>query len=104
MNRKNYLRNFFLPQDISVKGDEIINESGRTRLQKKNNPNQWTSIPLLAKIFKLLVGEFSDHLESALASSQDPNDSGPDESDEEWEDEESSTSPLKQFETNKSGL
>ena len=74
-------------------------------MQKKNNPNQWTSIPLLAKIFKLLVGEFSDHLESALASSQDNDDSGPDDSDEEeWEDEESSTSPLKQSEANKSGL
>ena len=42
-------------QDIHVKGDEIINESGRTRSQKKINPNQWTNIPVLAKIFKLLV-------------------------------------------------
>ena len=54
----------------------------------------------MAKIFKLLVGEFNDHLESALASAQDNGDqSGPDDSDEEWEDEESE-SPTKQMDSN----
>jgi len=54
----------------------------------------------LAKIFKLLVGEFNDHLESALASAQDNGEqSGPDDSDEEWEDEESE-SPTKQMDSN----
>ena len=91
-------------QDIHVKGDEIINESGRTRSQKKINPNQWTNIPVLAKIFKLLVGEFSDHLESALASAQDNNDSGPEDSEEEWEDDDTSLNgaPLKHTDLNKS--
>ena len=47
-----------------------------------------------------MVGEFNDHLESALASAQDNGDqSGPDDSDEEWEDEESE-SPTKQMDSN----
>ena len=47
-----------------------------------------------------MVGEFNDHLESALASAQDNGEqSGPDDSDEEWEDEESE-SPTKQMDSN----
>jgi len=79
-------------QEINVKGDHIINEASRTRSQKKVNPDQWTNIPLLVKIFKLLVGDLSDHLENALASAQDDHndiDSGAEETDEEWEDDDS---------------
>ena len=76
-------------QEITVKGDMIINEASRTRSQKKSHPDQWTNIPLLVKIFKLLVGELSDHLENALASAQEDYDSGAEDSEEEeWEDEE----------------
>ena len=77
---------YFMLQEINVKGDQIINEVARTRSQKKVNPDQWTTIPLLVKIFKLLVGELSDHLENALASSQDIESENSDEED--WEDEE----------------
>jgi len=80
-------------QEINVKGDQIINEASRTRSQKKINPDQWTNIPLLAKIFKLLVGDLSDHLENALASAQENNDidsGAEDDTDEEWEDDDNS--------------
>ena len=46
----------------------MVSESARTRSQKKITPDQWTTVPLLAKIFKLLVGEVSNHLDAALAS------------------------------------
>jgi len=79
-------------QEINVKGDQIINEASRTRSQKKVNPDQWTNIPLLVKLFKLLVGELSDHLENALASAQVQDiDSGAEDSDEEWEDEDNNS-------------
>ena len=44
-------------QEISVKGDEIIveAESGRrmTRSARRQQPTQWTQVPVLAKIFKV---------------------------------------------------
>ena len=69
-----------------MKGDQLINEAARTRSQKKVNPDQWTTVPLLVKIFKLLVGELSDHLENALASAQDIDDEDSDGA-EEWVDD-----------------
>lgn len=77
-------------QDINVKGDQIANDSARTRSQKKHNPDQWTSVPLLVKIFKILVSELSDHIENALASALDE-----EESDDEWEDENEMNSEMK---------
>ena len=83
-----------------MKGDQIMNDIARTRSQKKLNPDQWTTIPLLVKIFKLLVGELSDHLENALASAQDIESENEDSDGDEWEDQESSNA-LNQQSTNR---
>ena len=45
-------------QAITVKGDQIVtNSTARTRSQKKLEPDQWTTVPALAKILKLLINE-----------------------------------------------
>uniref|UniRef100_A0A3P9NV44 Importin 9 n=1 Tax=Poecilia reticulata TaxID=8081 RepID=A0A3P9NV44_POERE len=53
-------------QDIVVKGEEIYNpEDGiRTRSKSAKNPERWTNIPLLVKIFKLIINELSTVVES----------------------------------------
>ena len=73
-----------------MKGDQIVNDSARTRSQKKQNPDQWTEVPLLVKIFKILVSELSDHIENALASAIDE-----EESEDEWEDENEMNSEMR---------
>ncbi|MGH0188478.1 UNVERIFIED_CONTAM: hypothetical protein FKN15_029839 [Acipenser sinensis] len=53
-------------QEILVKGDEIFNpdEGIRTRSKTAKNPERWTSIPLLVKIFKLIINELSSVVEA----------------------------------------
>ncbi|KAI5093529.1 importin-9, partial [Silurus meridionalis] len=53
-------------QDIIVKGEEIFNpdEGIRTRSKAAKNPERWTNIPLLVKIFKLIVNELSSVIEA----------------------------------------
>uniref|UniRef100_A0A8C5C9J7 Importin 9 n=1 Tax=Gadus morhua TaxID=8049 RepID=A0A8C5C9J7_GADMO len=53
-------------QDIVVKGEEIINleEGIRTRSKSAKNPERWTNIPLLVKIFKLIINELSSVVEA----------------------------------------
>ncbi|TST85775.1 Importin-9 [Bagarius yarrelli] len=53
-------------QDIVVKGEEILNpdEGIRTRSKSVKNPERWTNIPLLVKIFKLIVSELSSVVEA----------------------------------------
>lgn len=53
-------------QDIVVKGDEIFSQEDgiRTRSKTAKNPERWTIIPLLAKIFKLIVNELSTVMEA----------------------------------------
>ncbi|BFZ62592.1 hypothetical protein YB2330_003693 [Saitoella coloradoensis] len=45
--------------DIKVKGDLVITQTNRimTRSARRNNPETWTSIPVPAKIIKLLLHE-----------------------------------------------
>ena len=65
-------------QDINVKGDMIIttaSSQARTRSQKRVNPDQWTSIPVLVKIFKLLVQELTSNMDAALACNTEDEDS-----------------------------
>ncbi|XP_031423786.1 importin-9 [Clupea harengus] len=52
--------------DIIVKGDEIFNqdEGIRTRSKSAKNPERWTNIPLLVKVFKLIVNELSSVVEA----------------------------------------
>ncbi|XP_049847541.1 importin-9 isoform X3 [Schistocerca gregaria] len=71
---------------IIVKGDQIYvqNDSGgvKTRSQAQNNFNEWTSVPLLVKIFKILLNEVSNVMESKAARTEID-----EETDEEWEDD-----------------
>ncbi|PBC27176.1 Importin-9 [Apis cerana cerana] len=63
--------------EITVKGDEIFsgNEEGvRTRSKAESQPYQWTTIPVLAKIFKLIINELSNDIE-AVAANQDTDES-----------------------------
>ncbi|MED6289300.1 Importin 9 [Characodon lateralis] len=83
-------------QDIMVKGEEIYSpEVGiRTRSKSAKNPERWTNIPLLVKIFKLIINELSTVLEAnasranAADWSQDSSGMWDDQEEEEGEDEE----------------
>lgn len=75
-------------QDIIVKGDEIFSDDGiRTRSKAAKNPERWTNIPLLVKVFKLIINELSSVLE-ANASRQTNADWGQDDSNDMWDEEE----------------
>ncbi|OAD62485.1 Importin-9 [Eufriesea mexicana] len=63
--------------EITVKGDQIFsgNEEGvRTRSKAESQPYQWTTIPVLAKIFKLIINELSNDIE-AVTTNQDTDES-----------------------------
>jgi importin-9 len=49
-------------KQIGVKGDLIVQESGRikTRSQAKSNPDRWTTIPANLKMLKVLVEELTN--------------------------------------------
>ncbi|XP_033341884.2 importin 9 [Megalopta genalis] len=67
--------------EITVKGDQIFsgNEEGvRTRSKAESQPYQWTTIPVLAKIFKLIINELSNDME-AVAANQESDESDDDE-------------------------
>uniref|UniRef100_A0A8C8E1I4 Importin 9 n=1 Tax=Oryzias sinensis TaxID=183150 RepID=A0A8C8E1I4_9TELE len=53
-------------QDMVVKGEEIYNPDDgiRTRSKSAKNPERWTNIPLLVKIFKLIINELSTVVEA----------------------------------------
>ncbi|MEQ2248715.1 Importin 9 [Ilyodon furcidens] len=83
-------------QDIMVKGEEIYSpEVGiRTRSKSAKNPERWTNIPLLVKIFKLIINELSTVVEAnasranAADWSHDSSGMWDDQEEEEGEDEE----------------
>nr|XP_003701541.2 PREDICTED: importin-9 isoform X1 [Megachile rotundata] len=67
--------------EITVKGDQIFsgNEEGvRTRSKAESQPYQWTTVPVLAKIFKLIINELSNDIE-AVAANQETDESEDDE-------------------------
>ncbi|XP_065836294.1 importin-9-like [Oscarella lobularis] len=74
-------------QAITVKGEEVspISDTGiKTRSKAAQAPTSWTMIPVLVKIFKLLLSEVRNQLESNASGKADgQNDS----SENEWEDE-----------------
>ncbi|XP_012280793.1 importin-9 [Orussus abietinus] len=68
-------------KEITVKGDQIFTEHEdgvRTRSKSQTQPYQWTEIPVLVKIFKLLLNELSNDLE-IMNAGQDDEDSDEDE-------------------------
>lgn len=82
-------------QDIVVKGEEIYapDEGIRTRSKSAKNPERWTNIPLLVKIFKLIINELATVVETnacranAADWSQDSSGMWEDEEDEGGDDE-----------------
>ncbi|XP_020338522.1 importin-9 isoform X2 [Oncorhynchus kisutch] len=81
-------------QDIVVKGEELLgpDEGIRTRSKSSRNPEKWTNVPLLVKVFKLIVNELSSVVEAnairAAAADWSPDSVGMWEEEEEEEDEE----------------
>ncbi|XP_067683421.1 importin-9-like [Haliotis asinina] len=71
-------------QNITVRGEQIVQQNGgvRTRSKSVSDPEEWTTVPLLVKIYKLLINELSNQIESSL-SAQVGEDEG-----EGWEEEE----------------
>ncbi|XP_041836787.1 importin-9 [Melanotaenia boesemani] len=61
-------------QDIVVKGEEIYNPDDgiRTRSKSAKNPERWTNIPLLVKIFKLIINELSTVVEANASRANAP--------------------------------
>ncbi|XP_004068747.1 importin-9 isoform X1 [Oryzias latipes] len=82
-------------QDMAVKGEEIYNPDDgiRTRSKSAKNPERWTNIPLLVKIFKLIINELSTVVEAnasrfnATDWSQDSSGMWEEQDDEEGEDD-----------------
>lgn len=76
-------------QGITVHGDQIIysspSSSARTRSQATARPLQWTQVPLLAKVFKLVILELSSVMENNMSKDDSPDDEDEEEG---WEDEE----------------
>ncbi|KAI5806722.1 armadillo-type protein [Peziza echinospora] len=75
---------------IIVQGDLIVGKSNRiiTRSQTKNNPPQYTQIPIPLKIIKLLIKEFAPiNDNSAIQQGLSHGGGSVADSDDEWEDE-----------------
>lgn len=60
--------------EITVKGDQVFGEGRSTRSSRK--VEQWTQVPLLAKLFKLLVNEMQNLVEEAENEEDDSEDEG----------------------------
>uniref|UniRef100_A0A4W5P135 Importin 9 n=1 Tax=Hucho hucho TaxID=62062 RepID=A0A4W5P135_9TELE len=60
-------------QDIVVKGEELFvpDEGIHTRSKSAKNPEKWTNVPLLVKVFKLIVNELSSYYESNWEEEED---------------------------------
>ncbi|WAR26248.1 IPO9-like protein [Mya arenaria] len=72
-------------KDIVVEGDEIISASGNGIRTRSKAKVEWTTVPVVVKIYKLLINELNNQIESSQSAAQ--NDSQEDE-EEGWEDEE----------------
>lgn len=50
----------------------VGHENGpRTRSKAESQPQQWTSIPVLVKIFKLIINELLNGIEAVSASQEE---------------------------------
>uniref|UniRef100_A0A4W3IWF5 Importin 9 n=1 Tax=Callorhinchus milii TaxID=7868 RepID=A0A4W3IWF5_CALMI len=77
-------------QDILVKGEEVFNpdEGIRTRSKTAKNPERWTNIPLLVKLFKLVISELSTVIEANVTRQATETEWNQDEVNDMWEDQE----------------
>ncbi|KAG1698140.1 Importin-9 [Nymphon striatum] len=69
---------------IQVEGDEIFSNTRKTRSKSSQEPHQWLLIPVLVKIFKLIVNELNDIRNENMAK----DDCNEEDEDEGWEDDE----------------
>ncbi|XP_076333062.1 importin 9 [Tachypleus tridentatus] len=62
---------------ITVKGEQIFNSISeiRTRSKTSQSPDQWTEIPVLVKIYKLLINELSNAMEQTMIQEDDEEES-----------------------------
>ncbi|XP_050697373.1 importin-9-like isoform X2 [Eriocheir sinensis] len=72
-------------QGIIVQGDQVFSPEARvrTRSQRIARPEQWTQVPVLVKIFKLLINELANAIDSNMTKDDDE-----ESEDECWEDDE----------------
>ena len=52
--------------EITVKGDQVFSEGRSTRSSRQSKPEQWTEVPLLAKLLKLLINEIQNVMKEVL--------------------------------------
>ncbi|XP_067129013.1 importin-9 [Centruroides vittatus] len=59
--------------EVNVKGDQIIDleEGIKTRTKSAQKPPKWTEIPVVIKIYKLLINELSNSMEQAMTQQDD---------------------------------
>ncbi|XP_005100562.2 importin-9 isoform X2 [Aplysia californica] len=60
-------------QDIMVQGEQVLPQGQgiRTRSKAKNAPEQWTTVPALVKIYKLIINELSNAIEETITHNDD---------------------------------
>lgn len=63
--------------DIVVKGDQILipGVGPKTRSKSTKDPDQWTEIPVLVKIYKLIINELCDAMEQAMTHTDNDSES-----------------------------
>merc|ERR1712111_271885 len=66
----------------NVRGD-LIESKARTRSEKRANPDQWTSVPVMVKILKLLLQELASNMDEVLDNGEEDDTDCEDEDDEE---------------------
>lgn len=73
-------------QEIMIQGEEVEQPTSgiRTRSKTANQPVQWTTIPVLVKIYKLLMNELSNQIEANMCKAGKEDE---DEEEDDWEDE-----------------
>ncbi|XP_045131067.1 importin-9-like [Portunus trituberculatus] len=71
-------------QGIIVQGDQVFSPEARmrTRSQRVAHAEQWTQVPVLIKIFKLLINELANAIDANMAKDEEE-----ESEDECWEDE-----------------
>ncbi|XP_052680706.1 importin-9-like [Crassostrea angulata] len=73
-------------QEIMIQGEEVEQPTSgiRTRSKTANQPVQWTTIPVLVKIYKLLINELSNQIETNMCKAGKDDE---DDEEDDWEDE-----------------
>ena len=89
-------------QNIFVKGDRIINpiEGIKTRSKSKSEKELYTQVPLLVKIYKLLINELNNQIEDRKDDNDENGEDYDEYDDEQYSDYDTSFNEAFQQETN----